>query len=302
MSRYSGHDEVHIFLNHAETGFSPLYSDAADCVLARSALRRITDDEDGLSTRIEDLAYVGDLDGDGRAELVTQEKIEPKKSGMRASLRDAKRPRYTFRFYRLQDDLHIEGEPYEQIETEGYSFEANFGAARFSQFIDLDDDGYTDLITTTLDFSMFQVLKAMATKRMTVGLNFHVWSQHEDGRFHKVQGLDLSEKLRLNFKKLRIGSLAQFQGDYDGDGRTDFVHFGRGKQITIHRGQPGCGYPEKPDLVLELEEQPQDLELIRVADYDGDGRSDFSILRLLETEDRDASAPVRIDFYLSGTP
>jgi hypothetical protein len=42
--------------------------------------------------------------------------------------------------------------------------------------------------------------------------------------------------------------------------------------------------------------------LIRVEDYDGDGRSDFSITRLLPVERSDASAPARVDFYLSGTP
>jgi hypothetical protein len=146
------------------------------------------------------------------------------------------------------------------------------------------------------------MLSAMATKRMTIGLDFHVWNQGEDGRFKQVGGLDLSEKLRLDLKRFKVGRLAQFQGDYDGDGRIDFVHFGRGKRITIHRGQPGCRYPQAPDLVLELDEEPQDLELIRVADYDGDGRSDFSITRLLPAEREGESPPVRVDFYLSDTP
>ena len=69
-----------------------------------------------------------------------------------------------------------------------------------------------------------------------------------------------------------------------------------------HRGQPGCHYLAEPDLLLELEEEPQDLELIRVADYDGDGRSDFSIMRLLPATSADVSSPVQVDFYLSGTP
>jgi hypothetical protein len=300
-SRYPAHEETHVFLGGAD-GFAPIYEGDAECDLAESALRLV--DEDGaVSVRIENLAHVGDLDGDGRAEIVTQVKTElPDDAGMRKGMKDAKRPHYTFGFHRLRDDLQVDGRTYTEADVVGYSFDADFGVTDFNQFLDLDADGRVDLITVTIDFSIFGLLKAMATKRLTLGLEFHVWAQQENGTFRQVGGLDLTEKLKLNFKRLRVGSFAQFKGDYDGDGRLDFVHFGRGKEITIHRGQPGCRYPKKPDLVLRLKEEPQDLELIRVADYDGDGRSDFSITRLLPVDRSDVSAPARVDFYLSGAP
>jgi hypothetical protein len=300
-SRYRDYRETHVLLGGPDGRFAPLHAGDAACPLGESALRFVGADDE-VSTTIDDLAHVGDLDGDGRAEVVTQTKIEPEKTGMRASMKDAKRPRHTFRFYRLDERLRVEAEPYQVLEAEGHSFEATFGGVNFSQFTDLDGDGRTDLVAITLDFSLLGMLSAMATKRMTIGLDFHVWNQGEDGRFKQVGGLDLSEKLRLDLKRFKVGRLAQFQGDYDGDGRIDFVHFGRGKRITIHRGQPGCRYPQAPDLVLELDEEPQDLELIRVADYDGDGRSDFSITRLLPAEREGESPPVRVDFYLSDTP
>lgn len=299
-SRYARHEETHLFLGSAD-GFTPVYRGDAPCALGESALR-LVDEEGEISSRMENLTHVGDLDGDGRAEFVTQEKIElPDDAGMRREIKDAKRPHYTFEFHRLRDDLQVDGRPYTDIEAVGYSFDADFGPTDISQFIDLDADGRIDLVTVTLDFSIFGMLKAMATKKLSIGLDFHVWAQHDDGHFRKVGGLDLSEKLRLDFRRLRIGSFAQFKGDYDGDGRLDFVHFGRGKRITIHRGQPGCRYPDAPDLVLDLAEEPQDLGLIRVTDYDGDGRSDFSITRLLPVDRADVSAPARVDFYLSGT-
>jgi len=300
-SRYQSHEESHVFLGSAE-GFAPIYRGDAPCPLGESALRRV-DEQGEVSSRIENLVHVGDLDGDGRAEIVTQQQIElPDDAGMRRGMKDAKRPHFNFGVHRLRDDLQVDGRPYTKFEAVGYSIDAKFGAVDFSQFVDLDADGRIDLITVTIDFSIFGMLKALATKRLTIGLEFHVWAQQQDGGFRKVEGLDLTEKLRLDLRRLRIGSFAQFKGDYDGDGRIDFVHFGRGKRITIHRGQPGCRYPDKPDLVLQLEEVPQDLELIRVADYDGDGRSDFSITRLLPLDRSDASAPARVDFYLSGTP
>ena len=108
----------------------------------------------------------------------------------------------------------------------------------------------------------------------------------------------LPEPIDLN--NFSIGRLAQFAGDFDGDGRTDFVHLGRGTSVTIHRGQPGCRYSSKPDAVIKLDEAPQDLGLVRVADFDGDGRADLAITSLLPVEQVDVSPPVRLDLYLSG--
>jgi polar amino acid transport system permease protein len=36
---------------------------------------------------------------------------------------------------------------------------------------------------------------------------------------------------------VKLVEFAQFAGDFDGDGRTDFVHLGGGRKVSIHRGQ-----------------------------------------------------------------
>src|SRR4029077_5664504 len=129
---------------------------------------------------------------------------------------------------------------------------------------------------------------------------FHIWAQGPDGRFNEVTGQDLSEKLTLDFNNLKLGRFAQFNGDFDGDGRADFVHLGRGRTVTIHRGLPGCHYNDKPDLAIELEEEPQDIGLVQIRDPDVHGRSDLSITRPTPPEGPGASAPVALDLYLSG--
>jgi hypothetical protein len=200
----------------------------------------------------------------------------------------------------LQEDFTVAADPYGEFEAIGHSFSGDLPTAFFHQFQDLDGDKRKDLVTVTLDFSILGALKAAVTKRMKIGLEFHVWRQEDDGTFERVEGLDLTEKLKVNLKKMSFGSLAQFAGDFDGDGSVDFVHFGQGKRITIHRGQPGCRYPDAPDLVIELEREPEDLGLIRVQDFDRDGRADVSITHPLPVERQDESPPVILDLYLSG--
>jgi hypothetical protein len=78
------------------------------------------------------------------------------------------------------------------------------------------------------------------------------------------------------------------------------VHLGRGREVTIHAGRPGCRFPKKPDLSIELREEPPSLDLVRIEDLDGDGRSDIRITRPLPKTDVDTTAPVRLDLYVSG--
>jgi len=292
---------LHIMLGKGDGTFRPLRGTETDCP---ETVATLAYGQGALKEAIEgELVFFGDLDGSGRAEFVTKEEIEPEKSGMRAGMKHAKRPPQHFRLHRLAEDLTLVAEPYLEFDAIGHSFDnVDFGASVMGLFQDLDGDGRKDLITVTLDFSMFQALKVLTTKRISIGLDFHVRRQLEDGTFEEVRGLDLSEKLKFDLNDLAIGRMAQFAGDFDGDGRIDFVHLGRGTEVTIHRGQPGCRYSTKPDLAIALDEAPQDLGLVRVADLDGDGRADLAITSVHPSEQVDVSPPVRLDLYLSGSP
>ena len=157
-------------------------------------------------------------------------------------------------------------------------------------------------MTMTLDFSLLQAAKVLATKRLSIGVDFLVHCQTAAGGFRKVEGLDLGGKFQLDLDDLRIGRLSQFAGDFDGDGRLDFLQLGRGREASVHLGRPGCVYPAKPDFALELLEAPFDLALSRVADWNGDGRADLAIVRpvALRGGSADGVEPgVVIDLYLS---
>jgi hypothetical protein len=243
-----------------------------------------------------EVAWEGDVDGAGPIEIVTRESVDTGKSDMK----QAKKPLMRYRLYHLRPDLTVDPEPYTTFEAEGWAFSGAFRDGVDLQFIDLDSDRRKDLVTVTLDFSMFQALRALTAKKIGVGLEFHVVAQQADGSFRLVPDQKLDEKLNLDLNRLEISRLGQFQGDFDGDGRVDFVHLGRGKTVTIHRGQAGGRYSEKPDLAITLDEEPEDVMLVRVRDFDGDDRSDLAITRTLAPIEAGATAPTRLELNLSG--
>jgi hypothetical protein len=242
------------------------------------------------------VAWTGDVEGNGHLAIVTREKVDTGKSDMK----EVKKPLMRYRFHHLRPDFTVDPEPYTQFDAEGWAFSGAFRDGVDLQFIDLDGDHRKDLVTVTLDFSMFQALRALTAKKVSVGLEFHVIAQRPDGSFGLVPDQTLDETLHLDLNHLEISRLGQFQGDFDGDGRVDFVHLGRGKTVTIHRGQPGGRYPEKPDLTLSLDEEPEDVMLVRVRDFDGDGKSDLAITRTLTPPEAGATAPARLELDLSG--
>ena len=247
------------------------------------------------------IVHFGDLDGDGVAEYVTEEDLSDDDAGLRKEIRQAKRPPVRYRLHRSRGNLEMEPEPYEQFEAIGYAFEQGDSEFRLpAGFQDLDGDGLQDLISITLEFSVLKALSILATKRISIGLDFHIWCQRADGRFAAVEDLDLSGRFKIDLRNLRIGQLSQFAGDFDGDGRTDFVQMGRGRRVTIHRGGDACRFPSRPDLSLRLQEEPKDLSLVQVRDLDGDGRADLMVTQPERRRESDVTPRARLDLYLSG--
>ncbi len=165
--------------------------------------------------------------------------------------------------------------------------------------LDLNGDGRRDVVALTLDFSLFQAVKVLTVRRIGIGLDFHVLCQEPDGRFRPVTGLDLSGKLQVDLDDIAIRHVSQFSGDFDGDGRIDFTQMGRGRTVTVHRGRADCSYPARPDLSLELREEPRDLALVQIRDLDGDELSDLLLIQPQAAKEASVTPTVRLDLYLS---
>ncbi|HEX4825724.1 MAG TPA: VCBS repeat-containing protein [Candidatus Polarisedimenticolaceae bacterium] len=251
-----------------------------------------------LSDKKRRAAWFGELAPGARPSFVTREQLETGKSDRK----EAMKPQMRYGVHTIGADLAVPAQAATTFDAEGYAFTGAFEDGVDLQFIDLDGDGRRDLVTVTVDVGMWQMLRALTSKKIGIGLDFRVYAQDAQGGFHLVPDQVLHEKLNLDLNRFEISRLGQFQGDFDGDGRIDFVHLGKGKTITIHRGEPGGRYPEKPDLAIELQDEPEDVMLVRVRDFDGDGRSDIAVTRTLDSPEAGASARAKIELYLSGTP
>jgi hypothetical protein len=246
-------------------------------------------------------AFFGDLDGDGRAEVVTDEAVAlPEDSGMRAEIRDAELPRSTLRVFGTDDDLAPLAIPHTTFPVHGHVFMGGDSSVQLpGGFRDLDGDGRLDLVAIELGISITRLLGGLALGRVTLPTTFHLWCQAPDGTFRPVSGLDLSGRLRFDIGEMAVRNLPSFAGDFDGDGRIDFVQLGRGKKVTIHTGAPGCRFPSSPDLTLQLKQEPAHLDLVRVRDLDGDGRADLMVIQPGKAPEAGVSPPARLDLYLS---
>jgi hypothetical protein len=246
--------------------------------------------------------WVGDLEGNGLAEVVFRQSLDdPKRGSIRQEIEKVRVPHSRLTFRRLSRDLVPEKTPYRTLDVTGYGFESVESEIEFpGGFKDINGDGRPDLITVTMDVGVAKVLGSLATKRLTVGLDFHVWCQEKDGAFRPVKGLDLSGSFKVDLNDLRVSQLSLFNGDFDGDGKADFVQLGRGKRVTIHRGRADCSFPAEPDMSFDLREEPRDLSLVRIRDLDGDGQSDIIVIHPQRAAEEGFVQPVRLDLYLSG--
>lgn len=244
------------------------------------------------------VVWMGDLDGDGRGEIVTAEELEPESDSMRAEMAYAKRPRIRYAVHALGADLVWDPEPKRRFEAFGYIFEGSSELPLPLGVRDLDGDGRPDLVAMSLDFSMLQALRVVTARSIRLGLDFEPSCQLADGSFRALPGQDLGGRFTLRLERLRLGQLSSFSGDFDGDGRADFLQLGRGRRAIVRRGAEGCRYPEAAEATIELAAEPADLALVRVADLDGDGRSDLAVTQ--PPPPGEPGGRGTLDLYLSG--
>jgi hypothetical protein len=249
--------------------------------------------------RAERPVFFGDVDGDGLAEVVTAQSLDADPKGIRAGIKEANEPLFRYRFYHLDRNLKVAAQPYQTLDARGYAFEGEELAGGLQ---DLNGDHRLDFLTVTLDLSVWKAMKVLVTRSLALTVDFHLWCQEGNGSFRAVSGLDLAGHFRFNLNDLKMNQLALFAGDFNGDGRADFLQLGRGKEVSVHLGRPDCSFPTDPDFIFKLHDEPRDIALVQVRDLDGDGRADLMVIEPRSATDPALAPPVRLDLYLSGAP
>jgi len=260
----------------------------------------------------EEYVYLGPLQRGGPAYAVTRAELarwdDPT---MSEALEQAKRPPYAYTGHEIREDLTL-GPPTDLLEAVGYTFEGgdeketdededhDIEIRLPAGFQDLDGDGREDLVSIGLEFSIVPLItRALITQSIKLTMDFFVWCQLDDGSFRQVPGLDLSGKFKFNFRKNLLRHLSQFAGDFNADGRADFIQLGRGKRATIHAGGPDCTYPNEPSTTIRFEKKPMHLGFVRVLDLNRDARSDLYVVHPHSKPKKGTQTPVRVDLYFS---
>lgn len=257
-----------------------------------------------------DRVWIGPVDGSPGAELVASDSLDDEDAGMRESMRQAREPRFRVRVHPLRREdgaLTPAAEPSRTFEVKGWITSGGGGDSDFvlpGGFQDLSGDGRSDLVTVTNDISLFKAVSVLATRRLTLELGFLAWCQQPDGGFVRAPGEPLTSELTIHLNDLKLRRRSLFAGDFDGDGRHDFLQLGRSggaREVGIHRGRADCSYPERPDHTIRLRETLRDLALARILDLNGDGRDDLAITHPQPIDEAGVSPPVRLDLYSSAS-
>ncbi len=210
--------------------------------------------------------FARDLDGDGRADLLL--------STIGGGLTDG---RSTTRVYLGREGgVSVAGPPDATRQLAG-------GFSGFT-FVDLEGDGRPEMLETSLEFGVLQIVRVLVTRRAEARIRILALDPEGDDGTRTLFEDDFT--FQLDFGENSVRGLVPTLGDWNGDGLLDFyVNRGAG-EIRFRLGQVE---PGKPRFGSAVGRQPVPLPggESRVADLDGDGLDE-----IIAFNDRDPALPL----------
>jgi hypothetical protein len=194
--------------------------------------------------------FAGDLNGDGRADLML--------NTIGGGMLDGK----------SKTQIHLGGPG--GVSTSGAAAakrNIEGGLAAYN-FVDLTGDGIPEIAENSFDFGIVQILRILTTRKAETTLRLFTLDAESEGGLRLVFEDDFS--FGLDFGEARFAGLVPSLGDWNGDGILDF-HVTRSKSEIAFR--MGSDAPGEPTFGGRTGRQPMPLANgeSRIADLDGDG-------------------------------
>lgn len=144
--------------------------------------------------------------------------------------------------------------------------------------LDLDGDGRPALVRVVVPFSTMGLVRTLLTR--TIQAEAHIHAPDPQTGFAGEPQVVIELDVPFSFDTLRAsGFLPQWRVDVNGDGHRDLLLSGGGKHLDVHLGGPRFGYAKRRGRV-DLPTQG----VLRSGDFDGDGLPDLVLFDPFTTD------------------
>ena len=150
------------------------------------------------------------------------------------------------------------------------------------QVLDLDGDGTAELIDGRIPMGAFQLIEMLVTK--DIDTEIAVYRLQDGGMFDKTPWFTRSLEIAFNFDTNRpLGFFPDYKADLNGDGHKDLLTSGKGDEIEVYLG--GLDHYRSRSVRQKTDSGGR----LRFGDLDGNGLTDLLIYDPLRPD-----SPIRI--------